>query len=256
MGETQLSSIDISLADDALPLTISGGDESTPQATSEAPPTAEPSLLEPLQRFHFSSRPLTDDPAASPNGLLMWTPLGDESASVIINGVIVTLGSTALVQAQLGSQMTLAMLEGSTLVTTADGRSGIAAGGMQVSIPLDEDGSAHAPVGEIKDPRAKAIHHAVAQYGTEPLDPRAEAIAQAVAQYAPEALDPRAEAISQAIAQYGIPVDPRAENISWAVTQYPHEVAMDLKTRYRRALGRFTLHRIPAALCLKGFGIL
>jgi hypothetical protein len=240
MGETQLSNIDISVAEDALPLTISGGDESTPQATSEATPIAEPFMLEPLQRFQFSSRPLTDDPTAPPNGLLMWTPPGDESASVIINGVIVTLGSTALVQAQPGGQMTLAMLEGSTLVTTADGQSGIAAGGMQVSIPLDEDGSAHAPVGEIKDPRAEAIAQAVAQYGTEPLDPRAEAIAQAVAQYGPEPLDPRAEAISQAVAQYGIPVDPRAEIISWAAAQYPHEVARDIKTRYRRAIGRCT----------------
>lgn len=240
MGETQVSNIDTSL-EDLLPLTIYGSEEEMSQTTPEAAPADDPMILEPLQSFNFSSRPLSDDPAASPNGLLIWTPLGDETASIILNGAVVTLGSTALVQAQPGDQMTVAMLEGTTLVTTADGQSGIAEGGTQVSVPLDEDISNVAPAGEIRDARAAAIAQAVAQYVPEPLNPRAAAIAQAVAQYAPEPLNPRAEAIAQAVAQYlSEPLDPRAEAIAWAVAQYPHEVARDIKTRYQRAIDRCT----------------
>ena len=238
IGETQLSNIDISL-EDFPPLIKSGGEEETTQAT----PADDAVVLEPLQSFNFSSRPLSDDPAASPNGLLMWTPLGDESASIIVNGAVVTLGSTALMQAQPGDQMTVAMFEGTTLVTTADGQSGIAEGGTQVSVPLGDDISNGAPVAPIRDPRAEAISRAVAQYNPEPIDPRAAAIAQAVAQYKPKPLDPRAEAISRAVEQYvgpSAPPDPRAEAISRAVDQYPHAVAKDIKTRYRRALDRCT----------------
>lgn len=232
MGETQLSNIDSSL-EDLPPLTISVGEESTP----EAAPADHPVILEPLQSFHFSSRPLSDDPAALPNGLLMWTPLGEETASILLNGSVVTLGSTALVYTQSGDQMTVAMLEGTALVTTADAQTGIAQGGTQVSVPIE------APTGQIRDPRAEAIAHAVAQYNPEPIDPRAAAIAYAVAQYKPKPLDPRAEAISHAVAQYvgsDAPADPRAEAVSQAVAQYPYAVAKDIKTRYQRALTRCT----------------
>lgn len=231
MGETELSDIHSSL-EELPPLAFSGGEEVAD----------DPAVLEPLQSFNFSSVPLSDNPADSPNGLLMWTPLGDESASVLINGAVVTLGSTALVQAQPGNQMTVAMFEGNTLVTAADGQSGIAQGGTQVSIPIE------LPSGEIRDPRAEAIAHAVAQYNPEPIDPRAAAIADAVAQYTPTPLDPRAEAIAHAVAQYvgsSAPSDPRAEAISWAVSQYPHAVAKDIKTRYQRAIDRCTDPETP-----------
>ena len=237
MGETQLSNIDSSL-EDLPPLAFSAGEDAATQTT----PADDLVVLEPLQSFNFSSTPLSEDPADSPNGLLMWTPLDDETASILINGAVVTLGSTALVQAQPGDQMTVAMFEGNTLVTAADGQSGIAEGGTQVSVPID------APAAQIRDPRAEAIAHAVAQYNPEPIDPRAAAIAYAVAQYKPKPLDPRAEAISQAVAQYvgpSAPSDPRAEAISWAVSQYPHAVAKDIKTRYQRAIDRCTDPETP-----------
>ena len=230
MGETQLSNIHASL-DDLPPLIISSGEADATQTT----PAAEPVILEPLQGFNFSSEPLSDDPADSPNGLLMWTPVGDETASILLNGAVVTLGSTALVHTQPGNQMTVAMLEGTTLVTAADGQTGIAEGGTQVSVPVEV-----VLTDEIRDPRAEAVAHAVAQYQPEPLDPRAEAVAHAVAQYAPEPLDPRAEAIAHAVDQYIILNDPRAEAIARAVDQYPDAVAKDIKTRYQRAINRCT----------------
>jgi hypothetical protein len=226
MGETQLSDIHSSL-EELPPLAFSSGEQAADN----------PFILEPLQGFNFSSAPLSDEPADPPNGLLMWTPLSDDTASILINGAVVTLGSTAMVQAQPGGQMTVAMFEGDALVTAADGQSGIAEGGTQVSVPVE------APSPQIRDPRAEALAHAIAQYNPEPLDPRAAAIAEAVAQYASAPLDPRAEAISRAVAQYvgsSAPADPRAEALSWAVSQYPHAVAKDIKTRYQRAIERCT----------------
>lgn len=232
MGETQLSNIDATL-EELPPLILSSGEDDETQTAS----VDEPVILEPLQSFNFSSGPLSDDAADSPNGLLMWTPLGEETASIIINGTVVTLGSTALVHTSSGDQMTVAMFEGTTLVTTADGKAGIAEGGTQVSVPIT------AQSGTIRDPRAEAVAYAVAQYNPEPIDPRAAAVAYAVSQYKPTPLDARAEAISRAVDQYvgpSAPRDPRAEAVSWAVSQYPNALAKDIKTRYQRAIDRCT----------------
>ena len=232
MGETQLSNINVSL--DALPPPVFSNAEND---TAQNIPADELVILEPLQSFFFSSAPLPEDPTDAPNGLLMWTPLGEESASLLLNGAFITLGSTALVQAESGAQMTVAMFEGTTLVTDADGNSGIAEGGTQITIPIDT------ATGKIMDPRAEAVAYAVSQYEPEPLDPRAAAVAAAVAQYKPEPLDVFAQAISDAVDQYvgsSAPLDPQAEAISWAVDQYPKEVAKDIKTRYQRAIDRCT----------------
>lgn len=228
MGGTQLSNIQIAM-EDLPPLTFAGG-----EGTAESAPATDPVIFEPVQGFNFSSTPMSDDPSAPPNGLLMWTPLGDETASIILNGAAVTLGSTALVQSPPGEQMTIAMFEGTTLVTDADGGAGFAEGGTQISIAIDPQS------GPIRDPRAEAVVHAVAQYQPDPLDPQAEAVAHVVAQNPPEVLNPRAEAIVHAVEQYIILTNPRAEAIARAVDQYPHEVAKDIKIRYQRALNRCT----------------
>ena len=174
---------------------------STPAATATiAASSTGDEPVEPLQEIDFHGE---EDPSAdkdTPNGLLIWTPPGDDLASIKINGAEITLGSMALIESANGL-MTVSMVEGSAIVQVGVD-SGFVTASNQISVPLDSAGMANGA------PSASAI-----------MDPRAKAISDAVSQYAP---------------------DPRAEAISNAIDQYPAAVVRDITRRFNRAINRCT----------------
>ncbi len=81
---------------------------------------------------------------AAESGLIIQTPEGAGKIDFLINGVSLSVGSTIYVQSQPGGYMTIALLEGSSTVTS-DGIVMSLIEGAQVSIPLDQDGLASGP---------------------------------------------------------------------------------------------------------------
>ncbi|MEQ8672371.1 MAG: hypothetical protein RLP44_15815 [Aggregatilineales bacterium] len=99
----------------------------------------------PMQAFYFSNGIGESACSEAPSGMLVQTPEGVAEVSLTMNGVDVTLGSTAFIQAsapdeETGTEgaLTFNLLEGGATVT-ADGTAVDVEAGMFTTIPLDED---------------------------------------------------------------------------------------------------------------------
>lgn len=87
----------------------------------------------------FSSSPVPgQDPQTG--GLVLYNP-NEEPLSIDLNGVDLSLASSAVVEARPGVKMTVTMATGAALVSTASGDSG-AIRGQQLTVPLDAGGAA------------------------------------------------------------------------------------------------------------------
>ena len=203
IGDVAITRLQTDLSGEA-PASPAAASTTTPIDGAAGPDSGSPYEL--LQEVDFTSFDNPTMDSAAPNGLLIWTPPGDDLASIKINGAEITLGSMALIESSGGS-MTISMLEGSAIVQ-AGGDSGFVSASNQVSVPLDSAGMANGAPGP-------AV-----------------------------VIDPRLLAISEAINQYGV-VDPRAEAISNAVDQYPSIVVRDFTRRFDRAIRRCTDAQSP-----------
>ncbi len=91
-----------------------------------------------MEAFYFSSGVGTAGCKESGSGILINTPEGAGTITLIANNVTIDLGSTAVLTAQADDFMTIALTEGNATVT-ADGESQEFEGGFQVSVPVNED---------------------------------------------------------------------------------------------------------------------
>lgn len=100
----------------------------------------------PMQAFYFQSG--KDDapcPEAPNSGMLIQTPEGEASVTLLIDEVIIELDATAFIQAQPNGELNVYALEGQARVT-AMGETRTAVAGQQISVALDEDlGAVEAP---------------------------------------------------------------------------------------------------------------
>lgn len=99
----------------------------------------------PMQAFYFRSG-IGDAPCSeAPNsGLLIQTPEGVASISIWMDEVVIQMDATAFIQAQPNGNLTINVLDGTAQVS-AQGDTRTAVGGMQISVPLDENSAAQAP---------------------------------------------------------------------------------------------------------------
>jgi uncharacterized protein YraI/Flp pilus assembly protein TadD len=143
--------LQIELADGNLgwvfaPLVSVAGDIQTLPVADDPQPAADTSAG--IQAFTFSSG-TSDRPCdqAPDSGLLIQTPEGAGRVSLLINEVIIELGSTAYLTAHPGREMHIYLLEGSGTVT-AEGVAAPLLAGTVVTVPLGIDGLANgAPIG-------------------------------------------------------------------------------------------------------------
>lgn len=91
-----------------------------------------------MEAFYFSSGVGEADCNEAENGIIINTPEGVGTVSLIANDVTIELGSTALLTAQPDDLMTIALTEGQATVTS-DGVSQEFEGGFQVTVPLNEN---------------------------------------------------------------------------------------------------------------------
>ncbi len=88
----------------------------------------------------FSSSPVPgEDPHTG--GLVLYNPNDKELLSISLNGVDLSLASSAVVEAEPGVKMTVTMATGAALVSTASGDSA-AIQTQQLTVPLDAGGTA------------------------------------------------------------------------------------------------------------------
>jgi hypothetical protein len=96
----------------------------------------------PMQAFYFRSgvgdRPCSEAPDS---GMLIQTPKGLGTVTLLINEVVVELGSTAYLQADPGANMLVNIVEGDARLT-AFGTTVSVPAGMRSTIPLGTDGTA------------------------------------------------------------------------------------------------------------------
>ncbi len=97
--------------------------------------------VQPMQAFYFQSGIGAPSCAEAPNGMLIQSPRGAVEVRLLVNGVRFDLGSTAFLQAEPGSFMTIAMLDGIGRVESF-GVARIVPAGAFVRVPLDADGVA------------------------------------------------------------------------------------------------------------------
>lgn len=112
---------------------------------ANAEPTAS---YGPMQAFYFTSG-ADDRPceAAPDSGIMIQTPEGEGTISLLINEVAIDLGSTAYFQAQPSGFMTVYVVEGQA-TATAFGGTVIAPAGTRLRVPLDANGAASGvPIG-------------------------------------------------------------------------------------------------------------
>lgn len=96
----------------------------------------------PMQAFYFESGQDDAPCAEAPNsGMLIQTPEGVATVTVVMDEVVIELSGTGFVQAEADGELTLSVLDGSATVE-ANGESQFAIAGTEVSVPLDEDLSA------------------------------------------------------------------------------------------------------------------
>lgn len=94
-----------------------------------------------LPALRFASSPVSGVDKLGTSGLIVTNPADDELLSLTLNGAAVTLGSTALVEAQPGDRMTISMAAGTSL-TDLDGEGSIAVQNHRVHVPLNQAGEA------------------------------------------------------------------------------------------------------------------
>ena len=95
--------------------------------------------FQPMQAFRYSTGIGTTACTGAPqDGILIQTPEGAGKITLRANDVDIALGSTAYLQAQPGSTMTISLLEGEG-TATAEGVTVTIPQGTQVEIPIDED---------------------------------------------------------------------------------------------------------------------
>lgn len=92
-----------------------------------------------VQAFYFRTG-VGDAPceAAPDSGILVQTPAGVTEVAMRMNGVDITLGSTAYLQAQAGSDLSVSVVEGRAEIT-AQGETRVVAAGNRTQIPMDAD---------------------------------------------------------------------------------------------------------------------
>jgi len=91
-----------------------------------------------MEAFYFSSGVGTAGCNEAENGIIINTPEGVGTVTLVANDVTIDLGSTAVLTAQPDDLMTIALTEGEATVT-AEGESQTFEGGFQVTVPVDED---------------------------------------------------------------------------------------------------------------------
>lgn len=93
----------------------------------------------PMQAFYFESgRDDSPCPQAPSSGMLIQTPEGEASVTLLIDEVIIELDATVYLQAEPNGELTVNVLEGQARVT-AQGETVTAVAGTRVSVALDED---------------------------------------------------------------------------------------------------------------------
>lgn len=97
-----------------------------------------------LPDLRVASQPV-EDAAAAVSGLLLYNPAETEALAVTLNDVVVTLGTSAFVQATPGDAMTVTMVNGAVLTAEVGEASHAVIPGHQVSIPLNVAGGATGP---------------------------------------------------------------------------------------------------------------
>jgi Bacterial SH3 domain len=106
--------------------------------------------LKPMQAFYFSTGITgTGCTQAPQDGILIQTPEGAGTIDLRANDVDIHLGSTAYLQAQPSSNMTVSVVEGESQIT-ANGKTVTIPAGAQVTIPVDANLKAS---GEPTDPQ-------------------------------------------------------------------------------------------------------
>lgn len=91
-----------------------------------------------MEAFYFSSGVGTAGCNEAESGIIINTPKGVGTVSLIANDVTIELGSTALLTAQPDDVMTIALTEGNAKITAFDVTQEFE-GGFQVEIPINED---------------------------------------------------------------------------------------------------------------------
>ncbi len=97
-----------------------------------------------LPSLDFASSPVAGVTEWGSSGLIVTNPTEEEALSLTLNGAVISLASTALVEARPGSQMNVTMAAGVS-VTEASGQSSVAVQGHQVSLPLNQTGHVSGP---------------------------------------------------------------------------------------------------------------
>ena len=107
--------------------------------------TADAPVYRPMQAFYFRSGVGDAQCAEAPeSGILIQTPEGVGTVALNVNGVEITLGSTAFLQAQPEDFLYVYLLDGQATVMAFEGEQIIAAG-EYVTVPLDGELEAAGP---------------------------------------------------------------------------------------------------------------
>jgi hypothetical protein len=116
------------------------------EISSILPFTGQPALEDEtvLPSLQFASQPVAGITQAGSSGLIVANSTEDEVLSLTLNGAVVTLASTALVEAQPGSQMRVTMGSGVSNIE-ANGQSSVAVQGHQVTLPMNQTGQVSGP---------------------------------------------------------------------------------------------------------------
>ena len=113
-------------------------------------PSSAATPFKPMQAFYFKTGiGDTSCEGAPQDGILIQTPQGAGQIDLRANDVDIQLGSTAYLQAQAGSQMTISVVEGEGHAT-ADGKTVAIPAGSQVSIPIDANLKASGAPGDVQ----------------------------------------------------------------------------------------------------------
>lgn len=128
------------------------------------------STFGPMQAFVFTSG-LDDAPcSAAPNsGMLIQTPEGVASVTIVMDEVVIQLSGTGFIQAQEDGEIRFDILDGEAQVT-ADGETRTAIEGQSVSVDLDENGQ---PIGAPNDPEPLDLDN-IQSLPTDQLDDEVE----------------------------------------------------------------------------------
>lgn len=101
------------------------------------------SVMTEMPTLRFASQPVISGSEQAKSGLVVINPTHEELLTLGVNGAVITLGSTAFVQAEPGKEMGVAMRQGSALVEASGGSSAVVAG-TQVKMTLDAAGMVNA----------------------------------------------------------------------------------------------------------------